>query len=137
MLKLAENRAKKNKWTNITFLQSPIEELDLHEQVDFAFFAFCWYDTELSNKWVRKVEQCMDQQKGRICFLDYKLPNNWLRPLILPIIWIELKLLAETYGMDDLKWDPSKVIGGILREPKYIAFYFDCLVAVCGRPIMR
>lgn len=135
MLKLAENRAKRKGWDNIRFIQSPIEDLQFDEQIDFALFALCWYDKALSTGWVRKVEQFMDRETGRICFFDYKLPGNWLRPLILPILWIEIKWLGESYTVEELKWEPKEVIGSILRDAKYTAYYFDCLVAVAGKPM--
>ncbi len=135
MLALAEARARKMGWKNVEFVLSPIEDLEIKEKIDFAFFALCWYDKELNTGWVRKIEQFMDRDTGRICFFDYKLPGNWLRPIIQPLLWLEIKWLGEAYTVEDLKWEPKDVIGGILRDPNYMAYFFDCLVAIAGKPL--
>ncbi|MBS1771641.1 MAG: methyltransferase domain-containing protein [Bacteroidetes bacterium] len=135
MLAVAKQRAADHGWTNIEFSSKPIEELQLTEQVDFAFFALCWYDKELSRGWIKSVSRFMDREKGRICFMDYKLPDNWLRPVIYPLLWIEIKWLGESYTIEELKWKPREVIGGMLRDAQYKAYFFDCLVAVAGKPL--
>ncbi len=135
MLALAQKRAADNGWTNIEFSTAPIEQLNLSENVDFAFFALCWYDKDLSYGWLKSISRFMDKEKGRICFMDYKLPDNWLRPIIYPLLWIEIKWLGESYTIEELKWKPKEVIGSMLKDSKYKAYFFDCLVAVSGQPL--
>jgi demethylmenaquinone methyltransferase/2-methoxy-6-polyprenyl-1,4-benzoquinol methylase len=135
MLSVAQNRAAAQGWTNIEFSSIPIEELQLTEQVDFAFFALCWYDKALTEGWLKSISRFMDKEKGRICFMDYKLPGNWLRPIIYPFIWIEIKWLGESYTIEELKWKPKEVIGALLKDSTYTAYFFDCLVAVAGSPL--
>lgn len=135
MLALAKSRAAKCGWANIEFSSTPIEELHIREQVDFAFFALCWYDKDLSTGWVKSVERFMNRETGRIVFMDYKMPGNRLRPLISPFLRLVIKLLGEAYTLEDLKWNPATEIGSILREPKSIAYFLDCLVVVAGKPM--
>lgn len=134
MLSLARSRAAKHGWNNIEFSSTPIEQLEIKQHVDFAFFALCWYDKELSAGWVQSIERFMNRETGCICFMDYKLPDNWLRPFITPFLWLVIKLLGEAYTLEDLKWNPAKEIGSILREPSYAAYFLDCLVVVAGKP---
>jgi len=135
MLQLAKNRAKKNGWDNITFIQCPIEDLQINEKVDFVFFALCWYDKDLSARWVLKVSEFIKADTGKICFFDYKMPDNWLRPFIKPILWLEIKWLGEAYTVDELDWKPREIIGSMLSDVKFTKYYFDCLFAIAGKPI--
>lgn len=134
MLALAKSRAAKHGWSNIEFSAIAIEKLDIKTKVDFSFFALCWYDKELSTGWVKSVERFMDRKTGRICFMDYKVPDNWLRPVITPFLSLVIKLLKEAYTIEDLKWNPGKVIGSILREPRYKSYFLGCLTVVTGKP---
>ena len=134
MLELAKKRVAKNGWQNVEFIQAPIEKLSLVEHVDFALFALCWYDKDLCTSWVKKVFEFMDEEKGRICFIDYKLPENKLRYFINPLISILIKWLGEAYTMEDLKWNPRQEIGSVLTDARYTSYYLDCIVAVWGKP---
>ncbi|OSZ81820.1 hypothetical protein CAP35_00695 [Chitinophagaceae bacterium IBVUCB1] len=136
MLQLAKNRARKNGWDNISFIECPIEDLKLDIKIDFAFFALCWYDKDLSRKWIDKVSEFMDKETGRFCFFDYKMPDNWLRPFIKPILWLEIKWLGEAYTVNDLDWKPKELIGNMLRDARFTAYYFDCMFAVAGKPLL-
>jgi len=134
MLALAKKRAEKNNWNNIQFIQSDIEKLELKGKIDFAFFALCWYDKKQNTAWTNKVSQLMDKKNGTLCFLDYKLPENGLRFIITPLIWILVKWLGEAYGLEDLKWNPKEEIGALLKDPKYVEYYFGCLFTISGKP---
>lgn len=134
MLELARKRAAKNNWNNIEFVCSNIEDLTIEDNIDFALFALCWYDKNLSEGWVKKVSEFMNEKEGRICFIDYKLPENKLRFIITPLISVLIKWLGEAYGLEDLKWNPKQEIGAVLNTPQYKAYYLDCIVAVWGKP---
>jgi len=134
MLALAENRTRKNNWNNVQFIEADIELLNITEKVDFVLFAFCWYDRVLCTSWVKKVSQFLDPEKGKLCFIDYKLPDNWLRHLVTPLLWILVKWLGEAYGLDELKWNPKEEIGSLLKNPEYHIYYLDCIVTVSGKP---
>jgi demethylmenaquinone methyltransferase/2-methoxy-6-polyprenyl-1,4-benzoquinol methylase len=135
MLALARSRAARHGWSNIEFSGTAIEKLDINIKIDFSFFALCWYDKDLSMSWVKSVERFMDRETGRICFMDYKVPDNWLRPVIIPFLSLVIKLLKEAYTIEDLKWNPGKVIGSILREARYKSYFLDCLTVVAGKPV--
>jgi SAM-dependent methyltransferase len=134
MLELARSRAVKHSWDNIEFVHGNIEDLDIEQQVDFALFALCWYDKDLCEGWVKKVSEFMNAEDGRICFIDYKLPENRLRVIINPLINILIKWLGEAYGLEDLKWNPRQEIGSVLNDARYTSYYLDCIVAVWGKP---
>ena len=135
MLTLAEKRAKKNNWKNVQFIQSDIAILNISEKIDFVFFALCWYDRTMNTVWVNNIKQFLKKDSGILCFMDYKLPGNILRYLLTPFIWILIKWLGEAYGLEDLKWNPKEEIGSVLKDPKYLAYYFDILITVSGNPI--
>lgn len=131
MLALAEKRAQKHGWKNISFISTDIGQLQLDEKIDFALFALCWYDREVCSGWVRHIAQFLTPE-GRFCFIDYKLPENGLKYFVTPLISVLLKWLGEAYTLDDLKWDPQEEIGSLLKDPKYLAYYLDCIVTVSG-----
>lgn len=134
MLALAKERAQKNGWENIVFIHSGIEDLELNEKADLALFALCWYDREVGTGWVQKIKHYLEPT-AQMCFLDYKLPRNWLRYITTPVIWILVKWLGEAYGLEELKWDPKEEIGNLLKDPVAKSYYFDCIIAICGQPL--
>ena len=135
MLELASNYAKKNNWTNIRFIHSGIESLDIPEKIDFALFAFCWYSDELTRSWVKNIRRFLDPAGGKLCFIDHKTPDNWLRYLATPLILLEGRLLGESYGAEELNWKPKEVIGSLMENPHYVSFYFDCIFSIYGKPL--
>jgi len=134
MLALAEKRARRNGWSNISFVSSDIGALQLDGKIDFALFALCWYDREICSGWVRHIAPFL-KPAGRFCFIDYKLPENGLRYVVTPLIGILLKWLGEAYTLEDLKWQPREEIGSLLKDPAYLAYYLDCIVTVSGAPL--
>jgi len=116
---------------NISFISTDIGQLQLDEKIDFALFALCWYDREVCSGWVRHIAQFLTPE-GRFCFIDYKLPENGLKYFVTSLISVLLKWLGEAYTLDDLKWNPKEEIGSLLKDPKYLAYYLDCIVTVSG-----
>lgn len=137
MLALAKKRAERKKWNNITFIRSEIENLTISQPVDFALFAFCWYEPVLCTGWVNKIKTFLKKDTGTICFIDHKMPDNWFRTIASPLVWLLLKLINETYGIKELlKWDPHQEIATLLIDPIYKTYYLDCILTISGKPKM-
>jgi ubiquinone/menaquinone biosynthesis C-methylase UbiE len=133
MLNLARQRAIKHSWENIQFMQADIAKLETAVPVDFALFALCWYDRHACTEWVKHISQLLNPS-GKLCFIDYKLPENGLRFIVTPLIGILVKWLGEAYGLEELKWDPRKEISPLLKNPVYKSVYFDSLFTINGSP---
>jgi len=136
MLELAKKRAKKKNWHNVTFIHSDIENLQISETLDFALFAFCWYEPVLCTGWVQKIKTFLKKDTGKMCFIDHKLPDNWFRFVASPFIWLLLKLINESYGLEALRWNPQQEIGSLLIDPIYKSYYLDCILTISGKPKM-
>lgn len=134
MLDLARKRAKKNGWNNITFINADIEKLEVVETVDFVLFALCWYDKDVCTNWVKHVSKFVNKNTGTLCFIDFKLPENWFRFIAIPILWLVIKLLNEAFTVEDLKWDAMSEIGYLLEAPEYHTYYLDSIITISGKP---
>jgi ubiquinone/menaquinone biosynthesis C-methylase UbiE len=134
MLDLAKKYAEKNNWTNIRFIHSGIETLEISEKIDFALFAFCFYDQALTEAWVKNTKRFLKPESGKLCFIDHKTPDNWLRYLATPLILLEGRLLGESYGAEELNWKPKEAIGTMLKDPQYFSYYVDCIFTIFGAP---
>ncbi len=134
MLALAKQKAEKNNWKNIIFIQSDINLLNIDVKADMALFALCWYDKKICTEWVYKVAQFLKPETGTCCFMDYKYPENWVKNIATPVLNLLVKWLGESYSVDDLKWDPQEEIGSLLKNPKFKSYYFDSIFAICGSP---
>jgi ubiquinone/menaquinone biosynthesis C-methylase UbiE len=134
MLALAKKKAEKNKWHNVVFIESDINDLNIDMKADMALFALCWYDRNTCTEWVHKVASFLKPGTGTLCFMDYKYPENWVRHIATPVLSILVKWLGEAYNVGDLKWDPKKEIGSLLKDPRFKAYYFDSIFTICGKP---
>jgi ubiquinone/menaquinone biosynthesis C-methylase UbiE len=134
MLDLARKRAKKNGWNNIEFINSDIEKLNITKTIDMAIFAFCWYDKDICANWVKHISKFINKDSGKMCFLDFKLPENWFRFIAIPIIWCFIKLLNEAFTLEDLKWDVMSEIGYLLQDPECDTYYLDSIITISGKP---
>ena len=135
LLDLAKERAKRKNWNNITFVHSNMENLVIKENIDFVLFAFCRYNIPLGISRIRQVSQWMDEENGRICFIDYKLPTNVLRNILAPAINIIIKWFGNSVIYNELKEAPRHETGGDLRHGRYTSYYLDCIVAMWGKPV--
>lgn len=133
MLQLAKRRANKHGWQNIQFMKADIARIEVNETVDFALFALCWYDPQVCTEWVKHISTVV-KPTGKLCFIDYKLPENGLRHIVKPLIGLLVKWLGEAYGLEELKWDPRKEIVPLLKDAIYKPLYFDSLFTVSGLP---
>jgi len=134
MLNLARKRANKSGWDNITFINTDIEKLEIDEPIDIALFALCWYDKDICADWIRHISKFLQKDSGKICVLDFKLPENWARFIAIPILWCTIKLLNETFTLDELKWDVMGEIGYLLHDPQYHVYYLDSIITISGKP---
>lgn len=135
LLEQAKEKAKKNNWNNITFVHSTFANIDIKEQVDFVLFAFCRYDIPQGILRIRQVSQWMDEEEGKICFIDYKLPTNILRNILSPAISIIVKWFGDSVLYKELKEAPRHETGGDLKHGRYTSYYLDCIVAMWGKPV--
>jgi demethylmenaquinone methyltransferase/2-methoxy-6-polyprenyl-1,4-benzoquinol methylase len=134
MLDLAQQRAKRKGWNNIIFYNTDIEKLEITETIDFAMFVFCWYDKDVCANWVRHISKFLNKDSGKMCFIDLKLPENWVRFIAAPIMWCVIKLLNEVFTLEDLKWDVMDEIGYLLQGPKFYTYYLDSIITISGVP---
>jgi demethylmenaquinone methyltransferase/2-methoxy-6-polyprenyl-1,4-benzoquinol methylase len=134
MLDLATKRANKNGWSNITFINADIEKLAIDDPIDMAIFAMCWYDKDVCTNWVRHISKFIKKDSGKMCFLDFKLPENWVRLIAIPILWCVIKLLNEAFTLEELQWDAKGEIGYLLHDPTYHVYYLDSIITISGKP---
>lgn len=135
LLEIARKKANRNNWNNITFIHSTFENIELNEPIDFVLFAFCRYDIPQGILRIKQVSQWMDEEAGRICFIDYKLPTNILRNILAPIISFIVKQLGDGTIYNELKEAPRHETGGDLKHGRYTSYYLDCIVAMWGKPV--
>lgn len=133
MLALAKQKAIKNNWKNIEFIECDINKLDIHVKADIALFALCWYDKHACTKWVQHVSNYLKPHTGFFCFIDYKYPENWVRHIATPVLSVLVKWLGEAYNVDDLKWNPMEEIGSLLINPSFKSYYFDSIFTINGK----
>lgn len=134
MLDVAKKRTKRNGWDNITFINSDIEKLEIDDPIDVALFALCWYDKDICTNWVRYISKFLKKDSGKMCFIDFKLPENWAKLIAIPIMFCTIKLLNEAFTLEELKWDAMCEIGCLLQDPKYYAYYLDSIITISGKP---
>jgi ubiquinone/menaquinone biosynthesis C-methylase UbiE len=133
MLALAREKAAKNNWHNIRFIESDINTLHIDVKADMALFALCWYDCATCTEWVHHIARFLKTGTGTFCFMDYKYPQNMVRHIATPVLSLLVKWLGEAYNVDDLKWEPMEEIGSLLKTPAYKAYYLDSIFTVNGK----
>lgn len=134
MIRLAKIKAKKYKMNNIVFVKSDLNTVRLAEQIDVAFFGYCWFGKEKSLPWVKNICNYL-KDDGRLCFIDYRIPPGILSIIITPFLWIFYKILQEPYPFSDLNWDMEKEIGVFLKDYKFLSYFFKSVVTISGKPL--
>jgi ubiquinone/menaquinone biosynthesis C-methylase UbiE len=130
MLARARERARTNRWENVTLVQSPVEEAAIPQQVDAALFAFS-HDIARSPMAVENVVQHV-KPGGRVAVVGVTWGPWWATPFNL-IQWLTMRRGATTYEGLDRPWRHlEKLIPGLRVSKPIVRLHYGSYYLAWG-----